>query len=98
MNNGTAYNEELDKTIRTDVLDTMSEVQDYALELSTPIEPIRQVQVEMTNTMSICPYCSSNIDADADFDYNMDEDIDNIDFEEDVVYEEIDYNDEDFYM
>ena len=38
------------------------------------------------------------MDADADFDDSMDEDIDNIDFEEDVVYEEMDYNDEDFDM
>ena len=38
------------------------------------------------------------MDADADFDDNMDEDIDSIDFEEDVVYEEMDYNDEDFDM
>ena len=67
MNNGTAYNEELDRTLKPEVLDTMSEVQDYALESSTIQEPIRQDQVKMTNTMSICPYCSSNIDADADF-------------------------------
>jgi DNA-directed RNA polymerase subunit beta len=39
-----------------------------------------------------------HVDDDSDFDDNMDEDIDSIDFEEDVVYEEMDYNDEDFDM